>query len=62
MKSQVFIVAAPRSGAGLLHKLLLLDESFHSGPLSLDKGVDSYLESDLKKNDYAIKPERLCNY
>jgi uncharacterized protein (TIGR03032 family) len=59
MKSQVFIVAAPRSGAGLLHKLLLLDESFHSGPLSLDKGVDSYLESDLKKNDYAIKLERL---
>ena len=59
MRSQVFIVAAPRSGAGLLHKLLLLDESFHSGPLSLDKGVDSYLESDLVRNKYEINPDKL---
>ena len=58
MKSQVFIVAAPRSGAGLLHKLLLLDETFHSGALSLDKGVDTYLESDLVRNKYEIKPEK----
>lgn len=59
MRSQIFIVAAPRSGAGLLHKLLLLDESFHSGPLSLDKGVDSYLESDLVRNKYEINPDKL---
>ena len=59
MKTQVFIVAAPRSGAGLLHKLLLLDESFHGGPLSLDESVNSYLESDLVRNKYEIKPEKL---
>ena len=58
MKSQVFIVAAPRSGAGLLHKLLLLDEKLHSGPLSLDKNVDEFLESDLSRNKYEFKPEK----
>ena len=52
MSAQVFIIAAPRSGAGFLHKLLLLDESFHAGPLTSDENIVSFLEKGLTKNNY----------
>lgn len=58
MTSQIFIVAAPRSGAGLLHSLLLLDENFCSGSLSEDEKIALLLENDLAKNNYEIKTKK----
>ena len=54
MSAQIFIIAAPRSGAGLLHKLLLLDESFHAGALTSDENIVSFLEKGLIKNNYQL--------
>ena len=58
MTSQVFIVAAARSGAGLFHSLFLLDKNFHSGALSEDDKIASLLEKNLAKSNYEIKESK----
>jgi uncharacterized protein (TIGR03032 family) len=56
--SQIFIVAAARSGAGLFHSLFLLDKNFHSGALSEDEKIASLLEKNLAKNNYEMKDQK----
>ena len=58
MTSQIFIVAAARSGAGLFHNLFLLDKNFHSGALSEDDKIASLLEKNLAKSNYEIKESK----